>query len=145
MMILRLKRRQKDGGWSEGRNENKEADTLQVSFWTEHRTFIFYLHTHIHVGLPWRLYGKESAHSARAPDSIPGKTSWRREWQPTPVFLPGEFHGQRNLAGRSPWGCKELDTTEWLTHTHTHAHSHTHIHVYPHGIIFITSFTQSNS
>ena len=35
---------------------------------------------------------------------------WRREWQPTPVFLPGEFHGQR-----SPWGHKELDTTEWLT------------------------------
>ena len=34
-------------------------------------------------------------------------------------FLPGEFHGQRSLAGYSPWGCKELDTTERLTHTHT--------------------------
>ena len=33
----------------------------------------------------------------------------------TPVFLPGEFHGQRSLAGYSPWGCKELDTTEQLT------------------------------
>ena len=33
-----------------------------------------------------------------------------KEWQPTPVFLPGEFHGQRSLAGYSPWGCKELDT-----------------------------------
>ena len=33
-------------------------------------------------------------------------------WQPTPVFLPGESHGQRSLAGYSPWGCKELDTTE---------------------------------
>ena len=32
--------------------------------------------------------------------------------QPTPVFLPGEFHGQRSLVGYSPWGCKELDTTE---------------------------------
>ena len=31
---------------------------------------------------------------------------------PTPVFLPGEFHGQRSLAGYSPWGCKESDTTE---------------------------------
>ena len=39
----------------------------------------------------------------------------RRAWQPTPVFLPGEFHGQRNLAGLSPWGHKELDTTEQLS------------------------------
>ena len=39
---------------------------------------------------------------------------WRREWQPTPVFFPRESHGQRNLLGYSPWGCKELDTTEWL-------------------------------
>ena len=45
---------------------------------------------------------------------------WRREWQPTPVFLSGEFQGQRSLAGYSPWGCKELDMTEWLTHTHTY-------------------------
>ena len=34
----------------------------------------------------------------------------------TPVFLPGEFHGQRSLASYSPWGCKELDMTEQLTH-----------------------------
>ena len=33
-------------------------------------------------------------------------SSWRRKWQPTPVFLPGEFHGQRNLAGYNPWHCK---------------------------------------
>ena len=38
-----------------------------------------------------------------------------REWQPTPVFLPGEFHGQGRLAGYSPWGHKELDVTEGLT------------------------------
>ena len=41
-----------------------------------------------------------------------GKISWRREWLPTPVFWSGEFHGQRSLAGYSPWGCKELDMTE---------------------------------
>ena len=35
------------------------------------------------------------------------KISWRREWQPTPVFLPGEFHGYRSLAGYNPWGLKE--------------------------------------
>ena len=39
------------------------------------------------------------------------KSPWRRKWQPTPVFLPGESHGQRNLAGYGPWGRKELDTT----------------------------------
>ena len=37
---------------------------------------------------------------------------WRRKWQPTPVFLPGKFHGQRNLAGYSPWSFKESDTTD---------------------------------
>ena len=46
------------------------------------------------------------------------KIPWRRKWQPTPVFLPGEFHGQRSLVNYSPWGRKESDTTERLTHTH---------------------------
>ena len=41
---------------------------------------------------------------------------WRRDWQPTPVFFPGESHGQRSLAGYSPLGCKESDTTESLIH-----------------------------
>ena len=41
-----------------------------------------------------------------------GKIPWRRKWQSTPVFLPGESHGQRSLAGYSPWGRKESDTTE---------------------------------
>ena len=40
------------------------------------------------------------------------KIPWRRKWQPSPVFLPGEPHRQRNLAGYSPWGSKELDMTE---------------------------------
>ena len=44
--------------------------------------------------------------------SLVRKIPWRREWQPTPVFLPGEFHGQRSLVGYSPWGHKELDMTE---------------------------------
>ena len=54
--------------------------------------------------------------------SIPelGRFHWSRKWQPTPVFLPGKFHGQRSLVGYSQWGCKELDTTEHArTHTHT--------------------------
>ena len=44
----------------------------------------------------------------------------------SPVFLPGKFHGQRSLAGYSPWGHKESDMTEWL-YTHTHTHTHTHL------------------
>ena len=40
---------------------------------------------------------------------------WRREWQPTPLFLPGEIHGQRSLAGYNPWIRKKSDTTERLT------------------------------
>ena len=47
--------------------------------------------------------------------SLGGKIPWRRKWQPTLVFLPRESHGQRSLVGYSPWGCKELDTTEQLT------------------------------
>ena len=57
-------------------------------------------------------------------DQIP----WRRKWQPTPVFLPVEFHGQRCLDSYSPWGFKESDTTERLTYTHPHTHTHTHTH-----------------
>ena len=41
-----------------------------------------------------------------------GKIPWRRTWQPTPIFLSRESHGQRTLAGYSLWGHKEFDTTE---------------------------------
>ena len=44
-----------------------------------------------------------------------------------PVFLPGESHGQRRMAGYSPWGCKESDSSE-STHTHTHIHTDTLTH-----------------
>ena len=57
--------------------------------------------------------GKESACNAGYQGLNPwvGKIPWRREWQPTPVFLPGESRGQRY----SPWGRKKLDTTEQIT------------------------------
>ena len=66
--------------------------------------------------------GKEPAcqprrHERRRFDPGAGKIPWRRAWQPTPVFLPGESHGQRSLVGQSPWDQKELDTTGQLTHT----------------------------
>ena len=59
--------------------------------------------------LQW-LSGKESAYQSRRPPFLPwvGKIPWRRARQPTPVFLPGKSHGQRSLAGYSPWGCKRV-------------------------------------
>ena len=41
-----------------------------------------------------------------------GKILWRRAWQPTPVFLPGEFYGQRSLVSYGSWGRKKLDVSE---------------------------------
>ena len=71
-------------------------------------------------GLPWWLSGKESSCQNRIHRFDPWvrKILWRREWPCTPVFLPGKSHGQRGLAGYSPWGRKELDKTEWLS-SHT--------------------------
>ena len=55
---------------------------------------------------------------------------WRGDRLPTPVFLPGESHGQRSLAGYSPQGCKELDTTEKLIHTHRCVYILINIYIY---------------
>ena len=48
------------------------------------------------------------------------KIPWKRKWQPTPVFLPGKSHGQRSLAGHSPWGPQKSQTrttAQWLAHS----------------------------
>ena len=67
--------------------------------------------------LPWWLSVKEHTCQCRRCRFNPWvrKIPWRRKrrkWQPTPVFLPGKFHGQKSLVGCSPRGCKESDTTE---------------------------------
>ena len=55
--------------------------------------------------------------------NIPGQEDPLERGMAThPIFLPGEFHGQRSLLGYSGWGCKELEMTEQLTHTHSHTH-----------------------
>ena len=77
--------------------------------------------------LPRWLSCKESACQCRRHrrcdfDPWVGKIPWKRKWQPTPVFLPGKFHGQKSLTGYSSWGHKESDTTD-----HVHTHTHTHI------------------
>ena len=68
-----------------------------------------------------RLSVKESTCQCRRHGFDPwvGKIPWRRKWQLTAVFLPGESHGQRSLGrgGHSPWGCKESDTTQQLNNS----------------------------
>ena len=46
-----------------------------------------------------------------------GKIPWRRVWQPSPVFLPGNPHGQRSPVGYNPWGHKESDMTQQLNNS----------------------------
>ena len=75
------------------------------------------------VELPQCVSGKETACQCRRLkrhefDPWVGKIPWRRAWQPTSVFLPGESHGQRNIGGYSPWGHKELDTIKTTEHMH---------------------------
>ena len=79
--------------------------------------FFFFLITGHFRGFQGVTSGKEPAcqcrkHERCGFDPWVGKIPWRKAWQPTLVFLPGEFHGQRNLAGYSPCSRKELDMTE---------------------------------
>ena len=80
--------------------------------------------TYIHKGLPLWLSGEKPFCQCRKHRFHPwgGKIPWRREGLPTPVFLPGEFHGQRRLADCSPWGCKRVRhawATKHQQQTHT--------------------------
>ena len=98
-----------------------------------------YIHMYIYIyplfwislGLPWWFSGKEPVYQCRKCrrhgfGPWVGKSPWRRKWQPTPVFLPGESNGQRSLADYSPWGHKESGMTEhtrmplpiWVTTEH---------------------------
>ena len=80
-------------------------------------TLFFLKVSKLRPGLLWCPSSKESASQCRRHGLYPwvGKSPWRREWQPTPVFLPGKAHGQRNLVGYSTRGHKESDMTERLS------------------------------
>ena len=68
-------------------------------------------------GGAWRaaIYGVAQSQTQLKRLSSSRPIHWRREQQSSPVFLPGESHGQRSLVCYSPWDCKELDTTERLS------------------------------
>ena len=75
------------------------------------------------MGLPGGTSGKEPACQCRRHkrvefDTRVGKIPWRKAWQPTPVFLPGESHGQGSLRAYSTWDRKKWDTTELNKHAY---------------------------
>ena len=84
------------------------------------------------MNFPGGSDGKESACNARDGEFDPwvGMIHWRREWLLTPVFLTGEFHRQRSVVGYNPWGLKQRDGHNWVTHTHTHTHTHIKVYLY---------------
>ena len=89
--------------------------TNQKVFISERISVRVELFLHYILGFPGDSDSKETARKRPGFHPWVRKIPWSREWQPAPVFLPGEFHGQRSLAGHSPWGHKELDRTERLT------------------------------
>ena len=82
-------------------------------FHSKQKFRLFFSLLNLQKGLPTWLSGKESACQCRRHGFDPwvGKIPWSRKWQPTLVLLPGESHGQRSLAGYSPWGRRESDMT----------------------------------
>ena len=108
----------------------------RLSYWTElNWTENLVKHYEDMRGFPGGTSGKESACQCRKCrrhgfDPWVRKIPWSRKCQPTPVFLPGKFHGQRSLVGYSAWSHKELNMTEHThTHTHTQACMHTHMKI----------------
>ena len=90
----------------------RESPTIRFFFFNHKVTYS--------LGLPRWLNGKESAYQCRKCrtqrfDPWAGKIPWRRKWQPDPAFLPGKSHGQRSLAGYSPWGLEESEMIEQLS------------------------------
>ena len=116
---------------------------VQTYYYMHHmHTIYIHKHMHLHVQTNKHTYLLKSGGFLGGPmveestfqcrrlgfDLSVSRIPWGRKWHPTPVFLPGKSHGQRSLAGCSPWGCKELDMTKQLRkHACTHVHeSHTY-------------------
>ena len=90
---------------------------VMVKLWHQHHTAFFLKEDYkLTQGFPGGSDDKEPVCSVGDLGSIRvGKLPWRKAWQPTPAFLPGESHRQRSLVGYSPWGPIELDTTNNFT------------------------------
>ena len=77
--------------------------------WVISCLYFMYFHFHLWASLVVQILKNLPAMQETRVWSLGQEDSFEREWLPTPVFLPGEFHGQRSLVGCSPWGHKELD------------------------------------
>ena len=103
----------------EKRAGEKREEALRQKLWLKLQLFGAGLYlAFLPSDVPGGSDGKDSACNAVNLDLIPSLGTWvlwRREWQPTLLFLPREFHEQRSLVGYGPWGCKESDKTERLT------------------------------
>ena len=97
-------------------NRNFQSEELRTVYWDREENIGGFPGGTLVVRKPLA-----SAGDIRDTDSVPRvwKIPWRRAWEPTPVFLPGESHGQSSLVGYSSWGRKELDTTEVPYHART--------------------------
>ena len=97
--------------------------TLQHPLFTEFnieppgKTEMWFRVPHIRASLVAQMVKNLPAVQKTQVQSLGQKISWKREWQPTSVFLPREFHGQRSLAGCSPWGHRVIHG--WGTNTYT--------------------------
>ena len=86
----------------------------RVRFWGERAGSPSFGSSAPHLGLPQKEPTCQCSRCKRRKfDPWVGKIPWRRAWQPTPVFLPGESHGQRSLAGYSPWDYRVR--VSWVT------------------------------
>ena len=99
------------------RNEKKKQKELICSIFYLTYYSKYYSDIYFTLGFPGGTGGKEPAcqcrrHKRNGFKPWVGKMPWRRKWQPTPVSLPGESHGQRSLESCSPRGRTESDTTE---------------------------------
>ena len=112
-----------------------EFVAVQVYIRYQYPNMRTHTYTCMHIsGFLYGSSGKEDTYQCRRHNRCPfyplvGKIPWRRTQQSTPVFLPGESHGQRSMAGSSPSGCKELYMTEGIQHAHMHIHTYIYIYV----------------
>ena len=135
------------------REKNLTTDFFFYKYKVKEKPQAHYCNNHLWSGLPQWLSGRVSLHCRR---HRRGKLSpwvrnipWKRNWQPTPVFLSGKSQGQRSLMGYSPWGQRESNTTE---HTCNHAfvvyarhcvRGFIYLHVFFH-LIFVQSLESYN-
>ena len=99
-----------------GRSQPPRCKGIQTDLWDGPSGEELKFPTNSPGGLRWwcRLKNLPAMQETRVL-SLDREDPQRRKWLPTPVFLPGEFHGHRSLGGYDPWVCKESDTTEQLT------------------------------